>query len=442
MAQGKVTASSLNLRTDSNTGATTIKSLPTGTLVDIIKTVAGGNYSFGGGTRNDWHQVKVDGQEGFVAAAFVAPVSSPAPTPASMTEIRGVWIVDHSNSPVLKSSTNITNALNFLQTNGFNTVFPAVWNRGFTAFPSQVMVDNGFPRQDPGYAGFDPLREIIDQGRSRGMAVIPWFEYGFAASPDLDGGHILQTKPQWSAINSAGGKVQHGDLTWMNSLNQEVQQFMLDLVLEVIKSYDVIGIQGCDRFPAIPFNGGYDAATKAQFKAKFGTNPPSDGKDPTWIQFRSTLLTQYLARFFNAVKSIKPDCIVSISPSPFPFGRDNLMQDSDTWIKQNIVDFLHPQLYRTSFDTYQPEVNKLKARFTASQLKKIAPGIAFNASKTNLTTDDIVKAVQLNRSSGLGGQVFFFYEGLTKNSNEMAIALKTEGDYSKIASLPPSFVIT
>lgn len=477
MTQGKVTADSLLLRDQPNTSANIIDTLPTGTLVDIVKTVAGGNFSFGSGTRNDWHQVKVGDQEGFIAAAFVTSITSP-PTSSSIKEIRGVWISSHFNSTVLTSPANITNALNFLQANGFNTVFPAVWNRGFTAFPSQVMVNNGFPKQDPGYGGFDPIKEIVAQGKSLGMAVIPWFEYGFAASPTpeaddkaddkadgkADGGHILQIKPQWSALDSTGKKVHHGKLTWMNSLDPQVQQFMLDLIIEVIQTYDVDGIQGDDRLPAMPFNGGYDPATKAQFKAKFGRDPlppkiDNEGKitfqDALWVKFRANKLTQYLETLFKQVKATKSTCAVFMSPAAFPFCLNNLMQDSDTWVRKNIVDFLNPQLYRESFDggmitidgktrqksRYKPEIQRIKADFNASQQSKFAPGIAFTANKVDLSTSDIVQSVQLNRSSGLGGQVFFSFEGLTEKSNAMAIALKTKGGYDQIASLPSPFIV-
>lgn len=427
MAQGKITASSLNLRTqpDSSSSINIIRSLPTGTLVDIIKTVTGSNYTFGSETRNDWHQVTVETDTGFIAAAWVIPGTVTLPSIPSITiEVRGAWIVDHTHSAVLTSPATISNALDFLQNHGFNTVCPAVWNRGFTAFPSTVMTSYGFPAQDPGYADFDPLKEIVKQGKSRGMMVFPWFEYGFAASPNADGGHILTTKPDWSALDSSRNKVRHGGLTWMNALNPEVQQFMLDLILEVINTYDVDGIQGCDRFPAIPFNGGYDTATKD----KFGAEPPiktTDSKWGNWVKFRSDILTQYLERVFNAVKSKKPSCIFSIAPSPFPFGRDNLMQDSDTWVKKNIVDFLHPQFYRTSFSAYKTEVDNLKARgFSSSHIKKIAPAIAFKANDINLTTSDIMQCVKYNKSQLLGGQIFFFHEGLVNNSNAMALALK------------------
>ncbi|MGK7932725.1 MAG: glycoside hydrolase family 10 protein [Microcystaceae cyanobacterium] len=367
--------------------------------------------------------------------------ASPLPFPTS--EIRAVWIVDHSNSPVLRSATNIASAVKFLKEHGFNTIFPAVWNRGYTAFPSEVMERNGFPKQDPNYKGFDPVAEMIQQGKAEGMSVLPWFEYGFAASPAADGGHILTQKPQWSALDINGNKVRHGTLTWMNSLNSEVQQFMLELVLEVIEKYpSAEGIQGCDRFPAMPFNGGYDEETKANYKAIFNSNPPKNGKESRWVQFRCDVLTQYLKRLVREIRKIKSSCIVSMSPSPYFFGKENLMQDSDRWVTEDLVDFIHPQFYRTSFKAYKNEVNRLKREFTTSQRKKFAPGIALRANNVNLSASEIVQMVQYNRSSGLSGQSFFYFEGLTKNSNEIAEALRDKGAYDKIAALPSPFTIT
>jgi uncharacterized lipoprotein YddW (UPF0748 family) len=442
----QVIASSLNLRSQPDISSATLASLPSGSIVEILKTLAGGSYPFSGGTRDDWHQVNASGQRGFVAASFTSLIHTPPVTRSSSAtaEIRGVWIVDHSNSSVLKSPADIIKALDFLQLNGFNTVFPAVWNRGFTAFPSQVMVNNGFPKQDPFYAslGFDPLQEIVQQGKVRSMAIIPWFEYGFAASPDTDGGHILRSKPKWSALDNTGSLLRHGNLTWMNSLHPEVQQFMLDLIIEVIQTYDVDGIQGDDRLPAMPFNGGYDDTTKDAFKAKFGINPPQNGIDSTWVRFRADLLTQYLGKIFSQVKSTKASCIVSMAPAPFPFCLNNLMQDSDTWVRKNIVDFLHPQLYRTSFAGYKAEIDRIVKNFTILQQTKFAPGIALKANSINLKSSEIVDFVKLDRSNGLGGQIFFFFEGLMKNNDEIATALRIESGYDQIATLPPPLIIT
>ncbi len=360
-----------------------------------------------------------------------------------LPEIRGVWLADYSHSTVLTSKNQIIQALDFLQEKGFNSVFPAVWNRGFTAFPSQVMGNYNFPIQDPFYhnTNFDPLREIVIQASARNLAVIPWFEYGFAASPAMNGGHILQQNPQWSALDKKGNNVRQGGLTWMNSLDLDVQQFMLELILEVVKNYEVDGIQGDDRLPALPFTGGYDIKTKNQFKEILGREPPSQEKEKQWVQFRADILTQFLARLFKEVKKVNSNLIVSISSASFPFCLSNLMQDSNTWIEKNLVDFLHPQLYRESFNTfnrskYKPEVERIKATFSPSQRTKFAPGIALTANGIRLSSNDIIKCVQFNRENGLSGQVFFFYEGLRKNNDEIAIALHTQGNYHQIASLP------
>lgn len=368
-------------------------------------------------------------------------------------EIRGVWLANRPHSSVLESKDKIQGSLDFLAQKGFNTVFPVVWNQGFTLFPSSVMVSHGLPEQNSFYAGisFDPLREIVEQAKLRKIAVIPWFEYGFAASPIEDGGHILHKKPHWSALDPAGNKVRHGGLTWMNSLDSQVQQFMLDLILEVVRNYEVDGIQGDDRLPALPFTGGYDTSTKNQFNAMFGTQPPlppaspnsSENKWVDWVKFRADILTQFLEKLFNQIKSINPNMIVSMAPASFPFCFNHLMQDSNTWVNKSIVDFIHPQLYRDSFVKYKREVDSITNTFTSpSKRAQFAPGIAFKANNINLDKSDIINCVKLNRNSGFQGQVFFFYEGLRKNSDEIAIALQTEGGYNTVASLPPPFTTT
>lgn len=110
-----------------------------------------------------------------------------------MEEIRGVWIANRPHSQGLSSRGNIQQAMDLLVQIGFNVVFPAVWNQGFTLFRSQVIVNNGFDKIDKFFAqqGRDLLEELIDEAHERKIAVIPWLEYGFACSARADGGHIL-----------------------------------------------------------------------------------------------------------------------------------------------------------------------------------------------------------------------------------------------------------
>jgi uncharacterized lipoprotein YddW (UPF0748 family) len=341
-----------------------------------------------------------------------------------MSEINGVWIANRPHSQVLESRENIVEAMDFLQAYGFNCIFPVVWNRGYTLYPSQVMSKYHLPHIEPYYEQQqrDPLEEIITEAHQRQIKVIPWLEYGFAASHLINGGHILTQYPHWQAIDQDGATVKHGGLTWMNALNLQVQQFMLEIITEIIKTYNVEGIQGCDRLPALPVIAGYDPETIRQYQAACGRNPHS--QDRQWLQWRADQLTDFLARVYKEVKAIKPQAIISVSPAVYPFCLNNLLQDSKTWVEKGLVDLIHPQIYRSSFSAYNQEVKQLIKTFAPNSLSKFAPGIALTANGKDLTVKDLIKCIKTNRDRNFQGQVFFHYEGLRKNNNLVAIALK------------------
>jgi uncharacterized lipoprotein YddW (UPF0748 family) len=345
-----------------------------------------------------------------------------------MEEIRGVWIANRPHSQVLASQQNIAEAMDFLQQKGFNFVFPVVWNRGYTLFSSQVMGKYNFPSIDPFYAqqNRDPLAEVVIEAHKRNIAVIPWFEYGFAASHLPDGGHILQQQPFWAAIDRDGAPVKHGGLVWMNGLNLQVQQFMLELMTEVVKKYDVEGIQGCDRLPALPIAGGYDRETVQKYQTEFGKKPPANPQDRQWRQWRADLLTNFLANLYQQVKAIKPEAIVSLSPAVYPFCLDNLLQDSKIWVERGLVDTIHPQIYRSNFSSYCREVDRIKKTINANFLSKFAPAIALTANNRDISIHDLQKCVDLNRQSGFSGQIFFHYEALRKHNDTVANALHSK----------------
>lgn len=369
------------------------------------------------------------------------------PGDKDMAEIRGTWIANIPHSQVLSSRINIIQALDCLQVTGFNVVFPVVWNQGFTLFPSQVMQGYGFDSINSffGKQGRDPLAELIEEAKKRKIAVIPWFEYGFASSPREDGGHILERKPHWAARKQDKTLLRHGNLTWMNALDLEVQQFMQDLILEVVRQYDVDGIGGDDRLPALPVEGGYDEVTKSRFRQEFGflARLPSNPKNKKWIEWRAGILTKFLASLRSQVKAIKPELVISMAPAVFPFCLENLLQDSQAWVQKGLVDIIHPQIYRSTFEQYQTEIEVIKQHFSG-YLDKFAPGIAFRANAVDISFAHLVKAIELNRRLGMQGEVFFFLEGLLKvhpKEQQTAAEVLQQGLYSQFAALPPPFVL-
>lgn len=349
-------------------------------------------------------------------------------------ETRGVWLTN-TDSRVLRSKQSITEAMEFLAETGFNVVFPVVWNKAFTLYPSQVMRDRFGVEIDPLYKGRDPLAELIVEAKRVGLAVIPWFEYGFASSYNQNGGHLLAKKPEWAARDSGGNLLKKNNFEWLNALDPEVQDFLLSLVLEVAKNYDIDGIQGDDRMPALPSEGGYDTKTVQRYKQQFNQNPPSNPKDQQWLQWRADILTDFLVRLYQEVKAINPDILVSLAPSVYDWGLREYLQDAKCWIDRGLADIIHPQLYRRDFRSYRILVDRLiTQQFTAQQLPQLAPGILIKlGSSYRITPEHLLQVIEYNRSCGIQGEVFFFYEGLRDDNDALAKVLRS-GPYAQPVS--------
>lgn len=340
-------------------------------------------------------------------------------------ETRGVWITN-TDSKVLHSQRSIAEAMDFLAETGFNVVFPVVWSKAVTLYPSQVMGTRFGVEIEPQYIGRNPLAELISEAHRVGIKAIPWFEYGFASSYNLNGGPLLAQKPEWAAQNCTGNLLSKNGFEWMNALNPQVQEFLLSLVLEVVKNYEVDGIQGDDRLPALPSEGGYDALTVKRYRQEFNRHPPQNHQDPQWLQWRANLLTEFLAQLYQEVKAINPDLLVSMAPNIYDWGFKQYLQDSPAWLERGIVDLIHPQIYRRDFKSYKSIVDRLVIeQFTAKQLPKLAPGILIKLGSYRISPEYLVQAIAYNRSRGIRGEVFFFYEGLRAENDTLGKVLRS-----------------
>ncbi|MEG4802778.1 family 10 glycosylhydrolase [Microcoleus sp. ARI1-B5] len=361
------------------------------------------------------------------AAGFLAQQNQAA-LPSSWAPdsgIRGVWIPS-TDCKVLTSKQRIASAMDFLAETGFNTVFPVVWNRGFTAYPSQIMREQFGAEIDARYQGRDPLAELIVEANRVDLKVIPWFEYGFVSSYNLNGGHLLAKKPEWAARDCSGNLLKKNKFEWMNSLDSEVQDFLLGLMLEVARNYPVNGVQGDDRI-ALPCEGGYDEKTVKRYLQECGREPPQNPKERHWLHWRADIITEFVARLHRELKAINPDLLLSMSPSPYEWGLVEYLQDSQAWVDRKLVDMLHPQFYRRDFNGYKQLVDRLIDRqLTCEQLHCVSPGVllANRGSHYSMNPELLLQVIAYNRQSGIPGEVLFFYEGLRDNGNALAEALK------------------
>ena len=354
-----------------------------------------------------------------------------------LTELRGVWLTN-VDSQVLESRAAIAEAMQFLADHHFNIVFPVVWNKAYTLYRSAVM-DSMFGRViDPLYGERDPLAEVIAEAHQRNIAVVDWFEYGFAASYNENGGFILETKPEWAAKDVKGKLVAKNGFEWMNANHPEVRKFMLSLVSEVVSKYDVDGIQGDDRMPAQPSTSGYDDFTVQLYrKVHEGYDPPYDNFDPEWLKWRSRCLNLFGRLLYDEVKKIDPRVLVTWAPGIYRWCYEEYLQDWPAWIAGGYSDAIIPQHYRYTIEEYKITLDtQLKVfRGIRNPGGSFYPGILISLGSYVIKEEHLLEALRYNRAQTIAGEVFFFYEGLRKDRDRLAKSL-LNSFYKEPAGLP------
>lgn len=326
----------------------------------------------------------------------------------------GTWVTNVA-SDALDSRDNIKKTVATCKASGINNIFVVVWNQGRTLYPSDIMQNTFGERIMTRFAGRDPLQEMIEEAHKEKIKVHAWFEYGFAASNNQNGGLIIQTKPNWAAKDIDGNLLKKNGFEWMNAFMPEVQDFMISLVMEVVTKYDVDGVQGDDRLPALPSTGGYDTYTVNLYKAQNnGNSPPSDYRNAAWVTWRANLLTEFLGRLYQQVKAKKPNVMVTTAPSVHPWAKDEYLQDWPTWLDRGFTDLVLPQVYRYDFAGYKAtlaqQLTYLKPQFKS----KFYPGMLIQNAAYNPTVEFMTEMVNENRRNGIQGESFWFFEGVKK----------------------------
>ena len=329
--------------------------------------------------------------------------------------VRGIWLTN-VDSDALYSEQGVKDAVNTCSELGFNSIFVVVWNKAHTLYPSKIMKELIGDEIECELQGRDPLKELISEAHRKNIKVFAWFEFGFSSSFEEGGGILLEKKPHWASRNKVGGLVTKNGFDWLNAFHPEVQEFMLSLIIEVVENYDIDGIQGDDRLPAMPSEGGYDDFTVELYRDTHdGEYPPLDEKDPEWLQWRADILNDFMAKIYKSVKAVKPDVIVSMAPSLYPWSLEEYLQDWPTWVKEGYVELLCPQVYRYDYDEYVNSLDEAVNKYLPEEYKNIFyPGILLKVGDYYPEKDFLRKMISMNRKMGIGGEVFFFYEGVKK----------------------------
>jgi len=352
------------------------------------------------------------------------------PGPDSFT--RGVWLTN-VDSDVLFDERRLKEAVAALSEHGFNTLYPVAWNRGYTLHPSAAAQRwAGKPQfPHPGLEGRDPLKEIISHGRQRGMRVIPWFEYGLMMPADS---RLARENPQWltrradgSAIWRAGGG---NAMVWLNPLHPQVQAMLIELLTELAGDYDVDGVQLDDHF-GYHYSFGYDSYTlKLYDQEHSGSAPPAaPDLDPSencahhdadwqrWIDWRAAGITRFVEKLVAALRAVRPDLLISISPNPQNFSKNCYLLDWRGWHERDLIDELVLQLYRDNMASFERELSKPEV-LSASRSVPVVIGILSGLRTRHVPSSLLRQQIAMARDRRFSGVSFFFYETLWNLTGE------------------------
>ncbi|WOB43686.1 family 10 glycosylhydrolase [Thermoleptolyngbya oregonensis NK1-22] len=355
------------------------------------------------------------------AIALLGITTSAQANPASHlrpVELRGVWLTN-IDSEVLFSSRNLVVGLRRLSRLHFNTVYPTVWNGGYTLYPSPTAQATFGIALDPypGLQGRDMLGEVVVEGRRLGMAVIPWFEFGLMAPA---GSELAAQHPDWLTQRQDGTQVwMQGNepRVWLNAAHPGVQDFMVNLLAEVVERYRVDGIQLDDHF-GMPVEMGYDPYTVALYRAEHnGADPPADPEDPAWVRWRANHITRLFRRIVAEVKARNPDAIISLSPNPREFAYERYLQDWGTWERRGLVDELIVQVYRNDMGRFEMELDRPDVQ-VAREYLPVSIGILAGLRGRITPIRLIQRQVRETRDRHYAGVAFFFYETLGDRDQE------------------------
>ena len=409
---------------------------------------------------------------GGVAGAQTTSSSDSLSPPPVQREFRAAWVatvgnIDWPSRPGLDTWTQQAELLAILNKAvalNMNAIIfqirpgtDAFYNSNLEPWSEYLTGRQGRPPEP----AWDPLAFAIAEAHKRGLELHAWFNpyrarYARPLSPAART-HISNTQP--SLVR------QYGSYLWMDPGEPAVRRKAVQVVLDVVKRYDVDGVHIDDYFYPYKENDANgkpidfpDSATYARYRRGGGTLSRDD-----WRRHNVDLLVEEL---YHGVHATKPWMRFGVSPigiwkpgnpptvvSHFDATQE-IYADTRKWLRNGWADYWVPQLY-WAIDS--PQSYPVLLAWWASQNVKhrnlwIGNGlhrVVDSASqqpggaRTGWRADEIVQQVNLTRQSvasaengGATGNVFFSMKGLMRDVD--SVDEKLAPLYAQPALVPAS----
>jgi uncharacterized lipoprotein YddW (UPF0748 family) len=309
---------------------------------------------------------------------------------------------------------------------------------------------------------YDPLKFWVTEAHARGLELHAWFNpyrarHDGARSPAASN-HITRSNP--SAVR------RYGKFMWMDPGEEAASKQTLDVVLDVVRRYDIDGVHIDDYFYPYPIEATPGVAgNEAALDGRPGVKAELDFPDtPAWERYlaRGGKLDRPSWRRENVNELIKDmyqgihreKSWVRFGISPFGLGRpdrrppgivgfsqyDKLYADAELWLQKGWLDYFTPQLYWAR--SQAPQAYDVLLDYWIGQNpqgRHIWPGLftsRIGAATKEYQPQEILDQIAATRARPqAGGHVHFSMVALMQNRKGIADQLRT-GSYATPALVP------
>ena len=279
---------------------------------------------------------------------------------------------------------------------------------------------------------YDPLAFAVEEAHKRGLELHAWFNPYRArhagAKSIAASTHISRIHPEWVKG--------YGHSLWLDPGEKAVQDYSLNVVMDVVRRYDIDGVHFDDYF--YPYKEKDDLGRELDFPDESSWKRYGAGGKLNRDDWRRENVNKFLRRVYESIKSAKP--WVKFGVSPFGIWRPGnpqsiqgydafakLYADSRQWLQKGWLDYCAPQLYWSSKSAEQSFPVLLK--WWAGQNSKrryLAPGLDSTKANGTWPAAEIVNQIQLTRKqAGTSGHCHWNMRALMRNQT-LASALAKE----------------
>ena len=281
--------------------------------------------------------------------------------------------------------------------------------------------------------GYDPLEFAVEEAHARGLELHAWFN-PFRAATSAKGpfaaNHVSRTHPDW--VRPFGSQL------WLDPGEPAARQYVLDVMLDVVRRYDIDGLHIDDYFYAYPLKKGDaifpDDATWQEHGEASGMSRPD---------WRRENINQFVSALHSRIQRTKSSVKFGISPfgiwrprNPETIQADldayaQLFADSRKWLASGWCDYLSPQLYWGIEPAKQSFPVLLDWWRAQSRGVPIWPGIATERIGSSRPASEMIRQIELIRQgTSMPGHIHWSVKSLMRNQGGIADLL-TAGPYEK-----------